>query len=84
MSNSVLNQNLTTHVWVLMLFAHSAAVVDEARQVATLGGIYNRVVVHSEQVAAADALLCVPLLAIVGHHLDREAFAQAEPSTTRR
>lgn len=48
---------------------HSAAVVDEACQVATLGGIYNGVVVHSEQVAAPDALLCIPLLAIVSHHL---------------
>lgn len=51
-------------------FTHSAAVVDESRQVATLGGIYDGVVVHSEQVAAPDALLCVALLAIVGHHLD--------------
>lgn len=51
-------------------FTHSAAVVDESRQVATLGGIDDGVVVHSEQVAAPDALLCVPLLAIVGHHLD--------------
>lgn len=48
---------------------HSAAVVDEARQVATLGGVYDGVVVHSEQVAAPDALLRVPLLAIVCHHL---------------
>lgn len=51
-------------------FTHSAAVVDESRQVSTLGGIYDGVVVHSEQVAAPDALLRVPLLAIVGHHLD--------------
>ena len=49
---------------------HSAAVVDEACQITTLGGIYNCVVVHSEQVAAADALLCVPLLSMVSHHLD--------------
>lgn len=53
-----------------MTFTHSAAVVDESCQVATLGGIYNCVVVHSEQVAAPDALLCIPLLAIVSHHLD--------------
>lgn len=48
---------------------HSAAVVDESRQVATLGGVYNGVVVHSKQVAAPDALLRIPLLAIVRHHL---------------
>lgn len=48
---------------------HSAAVVDESRQVATLGGVYNGVVVHPEQVAAADALLRVALLAVVRHHL---------------
>lgn len=48
---------------------HSAAVVDESRQVATLGGVYNGVVVHPEQVAAADALLSVALLAVVRHHL---------------
>lgn len=53
-----------------MTFTHSAAVVDESCQVATLGGIYNCVVVHSEQVAAPDALLCIPLLAIVSDHLD--------------
>lgn len=47
----------------------SAAVVDESCQVATLGGVYDGVVVHSEQVAAADALLCVTLLSIVSHHL---------------
>ena len=57
-----------------MLCSHSAAVVDETRQVATLGGVYNRVVVHSEQVAAADALLRVPLLTVVGHHLDTETI----------
>lgn len=48
---------------------HSAAVVDEPCQVATLGGVYDGVVVHSKQVAAPDALLCVPLLTIVCHHL---------------
>ncbi len=57
-----------------MLVTHSAAVVDESSQVATLGGIYNRVVVHSEQVAAPDALLCVPLLSIVSHHLDTQSL----------
>lgn len=51
---------------------HSAAVVDEPSQVATLGSIYNCVVVHSEQVAAPNALLCVPLLPIVSHHLDTQ------------
>lgn len=51
---------------------HSAAVVDESCQVATFGGVYNCVVVHSEQVAAPDALLSVPLLAIVSHHLDTQ------------
>ena len=50
---------------------HSAAVVDETCQVSTLCGIYNCVMVHSEQVAAPDALLCVPLLSMVSHHLDR-------------
>lgn len=44
--------------------------VDESGQVATFGGIYNCVVVHSEQIAAPDALLCVSLLSIVSHHLD--------------
>ena len=54
---------------------HSAAVVDESCQVATLGGVYDCVVVHSEQVAAPDALLCVPLLSIVSNHLDTQEFA---------
>lgn len=48
---------------------HSAAVVDEARQVPALGGVDDGVVVHPEQVAAADALLSVPLLSMVSHHL---------------
>lgn len=53
-------------------FAHSAAVVDESGQVSTLGGVDDGVVVDPEQVAAADALLCVALLAIVGYHLDTQ------------
>lgn len=55
---------------LLLMETHSAAVVDEPRQVATLGGVDYCVVVHSEQVAAPDALLSVPLLSVVGHHLD--------------
>lgn len=51
---------------------HSAAVVDESSQVTTLGGVYDRVMVHSEQVAAPNALLCVPLLSIVCHHLHKQ------------
>ena len=58
---------------------HSAAVVDESRQVATLGGVYNCVVVHSEQVAASDALLRVPLLSIVSNHLDTQEHLLTDP-----
>lgn len=54
------------------MFTHSATVVYESCQVSTLGGIYNCVVVHSKQIAAPDALLCVPLLTIVSHHLDTQ------------
>lgn len=57
------------HVFVEGSQTHSAAVVDEPGQVATLCGINNCVVVHSEQVAAPDALLCVSLLSIVSNHL---------------
>lgn len=53
-----------------MFGTHSAAVVDKSCQVANFCGINNGVVVHSEQVAAPDALLRVPLLSIVSHHLD--------------
>lgn len=51
------------------IHTHSATVVDESRQVPTLSGVDDCVVVHSEQVAAPDALLRVPLLSIVGDHL---------------
>lgn len=50
---------------------HGAAVVDESGQVSTLCSVDNGVVVHSEQVAAPDALLCVTFLSIVSNHLDR-------------
>ena len=43
--------------------------VDEARQVAALGGVDDGVVVDAEQVTAANALLRVALLTHVGHHL---------------
>ena len=43
--------------------------VDEAGQVPTLGGVYDGVLVHPEQVAAPDALLLVLLLPHVRHHL---------------
>lgn len=49
--------------------AYCAAVVDEARQVAALGGVNDGVMVDAEEVAAANALLCVTLLPHVGHHL---------------
>lgn len=62
---------------------HSAAVVDESGQVPTLGGIYNGVVVHSEQVAAADALLRVPLLPVVSHHLGQKAQALVHRSDSK-
>lgn len=50
---------------------HRAAVVDEAGQVATLGGIDDGVVVHAEQVTASNALLGISLLTHVSHHLER-------------
>lgn len=47
-----------------------AAVVDEAGEVATFGGVYDGVVVHTEHVAAPDALVLVALLPHVSNHLD--------------
>lgn len=46
-----------------------AAVVDEAGEVATLGSIYDGVVVDAEHVAAPDAFLLVALLPHVRNHL---------------
>lgn len=52
---------------------HRAAVIDEPRQVATLGGIDDGVMVHPKQVAAANAFLHIALLPHVGHHLRARA-----------
>ena len=49
-----------------------AAVVDEAGKVATLGSVYDGVVVNAEHVAATDALLLVALLPHVRNHLKEE------------
>ena len=54
--------------------SHIAAVVDEAGEVATLGGVYDGVVVDAEHVAAADALLLVALLPHVRDHLKMEDY----------
>lgn len=52
--------------------SYVAAVVDKTGEVATLGGVYDGVVVDAEHVAAADALLLVALLPHVGDHLPME------------
>lgn len=49
--------------------SHSAAVVNEACQVSTFGGIDDGVMIDAEQVAAPDPLLSVTLLTIISHHL---------------
>lgn len=61
------------------VWTHSAAVVDEPGQVATLGGVYDGVVVHPEQVAAAYSLLGVALLSIVSHHLGNQKTLLQKP-----
>ena len=53
----------------LLVVTYSAAVVYEARHVATFSCVDDGVVIHTEQVAAPDALLGVALLSIVSHHL---------------
>lgn len=45
--------------------------VDETGEVATLRSIYNGVVIDSEHVAAADALLLVALLPHVSNYLEK-------------
>lgn len=52
--------------------SYIAAVVDESGEVATLGSIYDGVVVNPEHVAATDALLLVALLPHVRNHLKEE------------
>lgn len=49
--------------------AHSAAVVNEACQVSTFGGINDGVMIDAEQVTAPDSFLSVTLLTIISHHL---------------
>lgn len=49
---------------------HIAAVVNEACEVATLGGIDDGVMIHPEHVAAPDALILVAFLPHVRDHLD--------------
>lgn len=44
--------------------------VDETGKVATLGSVYNGVVVNAEHVAATYALLLVALLPHVCNHLE--------------
>ena len=46
--------------------------VDETREVATLGGVDDGVVVHPEHVAATDALVLVTFLPHVRDHLARK------------
>lgn len=50
--------------------SHSAAVVNEASQVSTLGGVDDGVMIDAEQVAAPDAFLSVALLTVISHHLE--------------
>lgn len=52
--------------------------VDEAGQVATFGGINDCVMVYTEEVAAPYALLGIPLLTHVSHHLQRRTRGQAQ------
>lgn len=64
-------QRFTTVTTVLLRLSttctHIAAVVDEPRQVAALGGVDDGVEVDAEQVGAADAGGLVVRLAHVGH-----------------
>lgn len=46
--------------------------IDETGKVATLGGVYDGVVVNAEHVAAADALFLVTFLTHVCDHLKME------------
>lgn len=51
------------------LATYVAAVVNEASEVATLGGVNDGIMVHSEHVAATDALILVSLLPHICDHL---------------
>ena len=51
--------------------------VDKARDVAILGGVDDVIAVDTEEVAAADALLFVPLLPQVRHRLPNLPESQA-------
>lgn len=43
--------------------------IDEAGEVATFGCVYNGIVIHTEHVATADALLLIALLSHVCNNL---------------
>lgn len=58
---------------------YRTTVVYETRQVPALGGVYDGVLVHAEQIAAADPLLRVPLLSHVRHNLQRH---KSEPGNS--
>lgn len=51
--------------------------VDETGEVATLGSVYDCVVVDAEHVAATDALLLVALLPHVRNHLPMKSLVTA-------
>lgn len=44
--------------------------IDEAGEVATFGCVYNGIVIHTEHVAAADALILIALLSHVSNNLE--------------
>lgn len=54
---------------MMMMLPYVAAVVYETGKVATLGGVYDGVMVHPEHVAASNTLLFVALLSHVRNHL---------------
>lgn len=53
----------------MQLLPYIAAVVDEAGKVATLGSVYNRIVINTEHIAATDSLFLVALLSHISNHL---------------
>jgi hypothetical protein len=48
---------------------HITRVVDESGEVSTLGGVYNPVLVDSEEVTRTNASLLIVLLSFVGNLL---------------
>ncbi|RUS32089.1 hypothetical protein BC938DRAFT_476323 [Jimgerdemannia flammicorona] len=51
---------------------YRATMINEPCDIAHLGRINHRIIIHSEQVRAPDAGSLVPLLAVVGHLLPND------------